>query len=288
MGQNVFFSSGFVYSWRSGWGTPGTMRAAQAAQASAALPGAFSVVSMPLKRFGLPEDRVVAQGRHPPSRFKLLDGGVYDNMGTEWLLNIGERLRDGKPPVSVKTVDEAIVVNASAGDDVIERRSVTMPFVGEIASLLAVKDVMYRQTTAVRRRLLNVRYHIAQDRDAIQPDARVLRDALRGATIQIDRSPFELPTDFSRGGDELAERARAAISALEKDVGTDDARASWAAEAEANRTVQTTLSRIDAGRAQSLIRHGYVLTMVNSHVLLGYPLHPIPKPQDFAKLVTKD
>ena len=287
-GQDVFFSSGFVYSWRTGWGTPGTMRAARAAQASAALPGAFSVVSLPLERFGLPEKRVVADEGHPPRRFKLFDGGVYDNMGTEWLLNIGERMRDGAPPVSLKTVDEAIVVNASAGDEVIERRWITKPFVGEIASLLAVKDVMYRQTTAVRRRLLNVRYHIAQDRNSIQPDARVLRDALQGTTIQIDRSPFELPTNFSRGGDELAKRARAAISALEQDLGTDDARAYWAAEAEANRTVQTTLSRIDAGRAQSLIRHGYVLTMVNSHVLLSYPLHPIPKPDAFAKLVTKD
>jgi hypothetical protein len=208
-------------------------------------------------------------------------------MGTEWLLNIGDRLRDGTPPVSVKTVDEAIVVNASAGDDVIQRRWVKTPFVGEIASLLAVKDVMYRQTTAVRRRLLNVRYHIAQDRDSIPRGTRVLRDALRGATIQIDRSQFELPTEFSRGGDELAERARAAISALEKDVGTDDAEAYWAAEAQANRTVQTTLSRIDAGRAQSLIRHGYVLTMVNSHVLLGYPLREIPKTDAFAKLVAK-
>jgi hypothetical protein len=288
MGQDVFFSSSFVYSWRSGWGAPGTMRAAQAVQASAALPGAFSVVSLPLMRFGLPEERVVGEGRRPPRRFKLLDGGVYDNMGTEWLLNIGESMRDGTPPVSLKTVDEAIVVNASAGDEVVERRRVTLPFVGEIASLLAVTDVMYRQTTAVRRRLLNVRYHIAQDRDAIQPDARVLGDALRGTTIQIDRSPFELPTAFCRRGDELAERARAAISALEQDADTDDARASWAAEAAANRAVKTTLSRIGADRAQSLIRHGYVLTLVNSHVLLGYPLHPIPRPEAFAKLVAKD
>ena len=287
MGQDVFFSGSFVYSWRSGWGTPGTLRAAQAAQASAALPGAFSVVSLPLKRFGLPEQRVAAS-RTPPRKFKLLDGGVYDNMGSEWLLNIGERMRDGSPPVPLKTVDEAIVVNASAGDDVIERRWVTIPFVGEIASLLAVKDVMYRQTTAVRRRLLNVRYHIAQDRNSIQPGARVLRDALRGATIQIDRSPFELPTDFSGGSDELARRARAAISELEQDAGTEDAPAYWAGEAEANRTVKTTLSRIDAARAQSLIRHGYVLTMVNSHVLLDYPLRPIPKPDVFAQLVAKD
>ena len=53
---------------------------------------------------------------------------------------------------------------------------------------------------------------------------------------------FELPTAFSRSGDELAERARAAISALEQDAGTDDARTYWAGEAEANRAVKTALS----------------------------------------------
>jgi hypothetical protein len=119
MGQNVFFSDAFVYSWRSGWGTPGDMRVAQAAQASAALPGAFSVVSLPLRRFGLPESRVAE--RHPPRTFKLLDGGVYDNMGSEWILNIDQRMSDGTPPASLRTVDEAVVVNASAGDDVIDR-----------------------------------------------------------------------------------------------------------------------------------------------------------------------
>jgi hypothetical protein len=261
------------------------MRAAQAAQASAALPGAFSVVCLPLKRFGLPEQRKAVQGRQDLRRFKLLEGGVYDNMGTEWLLNIAERMRDGTPPPAVKPVDEAIVVNASAGDDIIQRRLVTVPFVGEIASLLAVKDVMYRQTTAVRRRLLDVRYRIAQQRDADRSGKPVSRDALPGTTIQIDRSPFELPKAFSKGRDERAGRAQAALKALEQSVATGDASKYWAAETEANRTVKTTLSRIDPDRAESLIRHGYVLTMVNSHVLLNYPLRAAPS-DAFAKLVT--
>ena len=116
-------------------------------------------------------------------------------MGSEWLLNIQDRLREGTPPARLKAVDEAIVANASAGDDIIDRRWVKTPFVGEIFSLLAVKDVMYRQTTAVRRRLLNVRYEIAQDRP-IQTNASVLNEALPGTTIQIDRSPFKLPGDL--------------------------------------------------------------------------------------------
>ncbi len=280
MGQDVFFSNSFVYSWRCGWGRPGSLRTAQAAQASAALPGALSVVSLPLSRFGLPEQRVVAD-RHPPQRFKLLDGGVYDNMASEWLLNIDETLADGAPPAGLDTVNEAIVVNASAGDDVASLPWVTVPFVAEINSLLAVKDVMYRQTTAVRRRLLNVRYRIAQDVGFIQPNAPVLDEALRGTTTQIDASPFAIPDKFGARNDELAARAAAAIALL-----GNETRQQWAATADANRLVKTTLSRIDPQRAQSLIRHGYVLTMVNSHVLLDYPLHPIPDADRFGRLVT--
>jgi hypothetical protein len=287
MGQNVFFSNAFVYSWRTGWGRPGEMRAARAAQASAALPGAFSVVSLPLKRFGLPEQRVVAAKRNAPRKFKLLDGGVYDNMGSEWILNIQDRLHEGTPPSGLKTIDEAVVVNASAGDDVIDRSRVKIPFLGEIYSLLAVKDVMYRQTTAVRRRLLNLRYQVAQDRQSIEGSSRVLEEALPGTTIQIDRSPFELPGHFRAVEDEFKKRADAAIDFLNEGT-AGDAKAYWATEAEANRRVKTTLSRVDSARAQSLIRHAYVLTMVNSHVLLNYPLLEIPAPDRFEALVAKD
>jgi hypothetical protein len=276
MGQDVFFSDSFVYSWRTGWGRPGDLRAAQAAQASAALPGAFNVVSMPLSRFGLPEPGMV-EDRNPPQRFKLLDGGVYDNMASEWFLGAA----DGTPPAPVRSVTEAIVVNASASDDVIDRPWVKVPFVGEVSSLLAVKDVMYRQTTAVRRRLLNVRYQIAQDRANIQTPARLLNQALAGTTIQIDRSPFQIPDAFLQGSpDDFTSRAVAAITCL-----GEENRTSWAAEADANRRVKTTLSRIDAARAQSLIRHAYALTMINSHVLLGYPLLAIPEVERFATLV---
>jgi len=239
------------------------------------------VVSLPLRRFGLPEQRVT--NRNPPRRFKLLDGGVYDNMGSEWLLNIQQRLRDGVPPQGLATVTEAIVVNASAGADVIPRPWVKIPFIGELFSLLAVKDVMYRQTTAVRRRLLNVRYQIAQDQARIQANARLLMEALQGTTIQIDRSPFQIPRDFQAGGDDLSARAAAAIQLL-----GEPTYEAWAAEAESNRTVKTTLSKIEPARAASLIRHAYVLTMVNSHVLLNYPLLPIPDPDRFAWLVTPD
>jgi hypothetical protein len=60
--------------------------------------------------------------------------------------------------------DELIVVNGSAGRQVTDRRSFRVPLVGEVTTLLAVKDVLYDQTTAVRRRWLNLRFNIARTR----------------------------------------------------------------------------------------------------------------------------
>ena len=112
--------------------------------------------------------------------------------------------------------------------------------------------------SATRSRKIGVRFRAIP---------RVLREALPGTTIQIDRSPFELPEHFRAVEDEFKERAGAAIKILNDGV-AGDAKAYWDGEARANRAVNTTLSRIDPARAQSLIRHAYVLTMVNSHVLL--------------------
>lgn len=149
----------------------------------------------------------------------------------------------------------------SAGDDVNPRPSVTVPFVGEIRSLLAVKDVMYPQTTAVRRRLLNVRYRIARDEDRglIDSNAPVRREALRGATIQINRSPFEIPDDYRSGADAPAARAQAAIAKL-----GERTRDSWAAEADRNRRVKTTCPGWPRSARSRRSGHGYVLTMVTA------------------------
>src|SRR5690606_37406316 len=76
--EQVFFSSRFVYSWRTGVGQTGGLTVAAAAQASAALPGAFTPVSLPLAPHRFPKQPGY-------SSFLLYDGGVYDNMGDEWL-----------------------------------------------------------------------------------------------------------------------------------------------------------------------------------------------------------
>jgi predicted acylesterase/phospholipase RssA len=271
--ESVYFSGRFVYSYRLGWGEPADLPLSRAVQASACLPGAFAPVVLPIDRHRF--SRAGASDT-PVSRMLLTDGGVYDNMGTEWPLNLRTRAREGaapEPPPHL--IDEVVVVNGSAAAGVNPRRSATTPVLGELTSLLAVKDVLYDQTTAVRRRLLDVRYR-ATRAGVTDPNVR-----LGGGTVQIDRSPFEVPRSFASGSDDIARRARTALDLL-----TPGEEAAWAAEAEANRRVKTALSKIPADRAARLMRHSYVLTMVNMHVLRDYPLLPIPTVADFERLVT--
>ena len=266
--EAVYFSDRFVHSWRLGWGQPAGLPIAVAVQASAALPGAFNVVSLPTSRHGFSSSEL--------PRFKLTDGGVYDNMGTEWPIRLRRRLTEGTPPTPpLKPADELILVNASAAKDVIQRRSVRTPLLGELTTLLAVKDVLYDQTTAVRRRLVDLRFR------ATRGGVRVPDGDLAGVLVQIDRSPFELPDSFRHGTDELAGRANAAIEVL-----GEGTRQAWAADASASKHVKTALSKIPVERAAALVRHAYVLTMVNCHVVLGYPLRTVPSDDAFRDLVT--
>jgi predicted acylesterase/phospholipase RssA len=268
--EQVYFSGRFVYSYRHGWGTPGDLKIAWAAQASACLPGAFTPVSRAASKHGFTSPRPEA-----PARFLLVDGGVYDNMGTEWPIRLADRIEDGTPPSPLPRVpDVVIVVNASAAMGVVSRKSVHTPWLGELTALLANKDVLYDQTTAVRRRLLDARFRAHRRGDP--------RSTYDGTMVQIDRSPFALPRQFEEGTSAEAQRARAVIAKL--DPATE---AAWAQDAHASRSVGTALSKIDPDRAARLMRHAYVLTMANSVVLLDFPLLDVPDVAFFRRMVEK-
>jgi predicted acylesterase/phospholipase RssA len=260
--EHVYFSSHFVYSWRTGIGKPADLHVADAVQASAALPGAFTPVAIRLAPHQFPKDSGL-------SSFLLTDGGVYDNMGTEWLLRAAHGFDDdaANAMIGIAPVREVVVVNSSAAKSITNRKLVRVPGLGELVTLLAVKDVMYDQTTALRRRWLDTRYRIAARAGDSLPDL-----ALRGATIQIDRSPYDLADRYARFRDDQGRAAADVIARL--DAG--DGREYWTAAAVASSGVGTNLSRIPVDQAAGLLRHAYVLTMANCHVLLGYPLLDIP------------
>jgi hypothetical protein len=282
--EQVYFSKTFVYGYRVGIGAPGDLALHDAVQTSACLPGAFPPRWLRAARFALrypdddvhPEDPCPQRRDRPPRapRFLILtDGGVYDNMADQWA--IGRRGRGDcfpDPDDVHPEPQEVIVVNASAGLGWVPLGRSLTPGVGELLSLLKVKDVLYDQTTATRRRLLNDRARQA-DRTG---------EGMRIGLVNIPRSPFDLPKEFARFGGPAGDRARAVLAAL------GDTERRWEEDARANATrVKTSLSKMGTEVSARLLHHAYVLAMANLHVTMNYPLLPVPDRERFVQLVSR-
>lgn len=241
--EHVYFSSAWVRSYRLGVGRSDQVTLARAVQSSAAFPGGFYPRRLPIDSMGFEHPDVIES-------MLLSDGGVYDNMATEWFTGA----RAGDPPS--RSADELVVVNGSAGLGIVKRPLLRIPIIGEFAELMAVLMTTYDQTTAIRRRWLHGRFTTG---------------AQRGAIIQIDHPATELPASFAQFSDARGERANAVLKILEE-VGAE----TWQADADASAAVGTNLNALGGEVSARLMRHAYAVTMANTHVLLDYPLRPIP------------
>jgi hypothetical protein len=150
-----------------------------------------------------------------------------------------------------------------------------IPWIGELLTLLRDKSVLYDNGNSVRRRELVARFDLA----ALEGTG------LRGSLVHIPQSPFKVPRAFesSAAWPDRAERAQAALAHLSAE--TAESEADWVGIAKANTAVPTTLVGLKTDVTARLLRHAYVLAMVNLHVILGYPLRPIPSADEFESLV---
>jgi hypothetical protein len=268
VGQHVYFSGRFVCSYRFGWWKPADLALHTAVQCSAALPGAFPVrwLRTGPHRFtkGNQSDKVVA----------LVDGGVYDNMADQWGSDVaGRKARWGELAAGLQEPEELVVINASGRMGWARVESLRMPLLGEILSLFRDKDVLYDNSTSLRRKGLVGRF----DR------AELPGRGLRGALVHIPQSPFKVPRNFERSADwpERARRATEVLNALEGESETEREELT-----RASRGVKTSLGRLGPERSANLLRHGYLLAMANCHVILGFPLVAIPARGGFLGMVT--
>jgi Patatin-like phospholipase len=281
--EQVYFAKEFVYGYRFGKGTPAKLPLHDAVQASACLPGAFPPRLFRARRFSFhypddvthpndPSPRRADRPPKPPAFLVLTDGGVYDNMADQWAIGHHGRKDSFPDPDNVhQEPAELIVVNSSAGLGWVPFWHARVPGVGELLSLLKVKDVLYDQTTATRRRML---YDRARQADHGGTGMRI-------GLVNIPRSPFDLAKQFAPFGGKAGERAVAVLAAL------GDSEARWQADATANATcVKTSLSRLGTEVSARLLHHGYVLAMANLHITLNYPLLQVPDRQRFVDLVT--
>ena len=272
-GEHVYFSSAWVCAYRFGHGAAGGLRLGRAVQASAAFPPVFPVARMGTGQFGFQQGTTAGQGARS---LALTDGGVYDNMGDQWAHGIGDRV-ERWGDLGFREADELIVVNSSAGLGWGPTWTFRIPVAGAALALLRMKSVLYDNGTSVRRRELVARFDLAATTGT----------GLRGALVHIPQSPFKAPDAFKDAGalwPDRRERAQAALAWLGDDEGT---RKRWEAVAKRSAAVKTTLVGFAPEVCAELLHHAYVLSMVNLHVILGYPLlEDAPDYDAFLALVT--
>ena len=194
----------------------------------------------------------------------LTDGGVYDNMGEQWARGYADRIkrcpnldRGRMPP------NQLVVVNASARIPWNPFKRRLIPLIGELTALLRVNDVLYINTTNVRRQAIVDSYNPADPTSATGP-ASVL--------VQISQSPFQVASRFRTGTAPVNDRAREVLEFLAQGPNQDY----WSTLASENSTVATSLSKFGSEVSARLVYQGYVVTMCNLHVFFGtgFPLFP--------------
>jgi hypothetical protein len=256
--EQVYFAGDFVYSFALGHGKPADVLLAQAVQASAAYPGGFPPATLSAKRIDFTDTPKPPNG--PPARpdyMVLTDGGVYDNMGDQWARGYAQRVKrweelgHGRTPPS-----QLVVVNASARVPWSPFRRRLIPLIGEVLALLRVMDVMFINTTNVRRQVIVASFNPADPTTA---------SGLPSVLVQIAQSPFVVANAFRNDQTEVGQRARAVIEFLAQGPSSDQ----WTQIANDNSAVATTLSKLGADVSARLIYQGYVVTMCNLHVFFG-------------------
>jgi predicted acylesterase/phospholipase RssA len=283
--EQVYFAGDFVYSYALGYGGPGKLSVARAVQASAAFPGGFPPSTLPTKEHKFTGAPPPSAGGPPtpPAEMVLTDGGVYDNMGEQWARGYAERiercpnLKAGRTPPN-----QLVVVNASARIPWIPFRRRLMPLLGELLALVRVMNVMYINTTNVRRQVIV---------DSFNPADPTAASALPSVLVQITQSPFRVAKKFAegkfaQGTTPVADRARRVLEFLKKGPDSEE---EWSKIASDNSAVATSLNKIGPEVTARLIYQGYVVTMCNLHVLFGTDFPLIPGELDikrFRELIT--
>jgi len=263
-GTQAYLSPRLVSGFGLGTGRPArTLRLSTAVQASAAFPGGFSARRLEVAQLFDQPGTIAEPGSMAAD---LVDGGVYDNMGDQWELgwrDRRDRVREAVPPLDIETLgtkqcDALLVVNAGGHYTVgvLRGRGIRR----EIGALMKDKSVMYDQTTAIKRRYLR--------------DSFVQGRPVRGAIIQIAQTPRTVPGSLRQGSapPDLVRRAAEANRLLDQLATSDPANASdaeWVRTRDGNRDYPTVLSPVPLDRAARLMWQGYVLTRINTYVLLG-------------------
>ena len=248
-GAPMYFSREFVYCEPYGWSDPRKVTTSVALYGSAAFPGVFPPKKLKLNSLAF------QNGDMPgalPKDVRLVDGGVYNNLGTDWFDTLRKQWAQQPPllwPFGELTVtwpkiepENIIVVNAGAP-------SSTIKWLPPIP-LPRIMSVLYDNTVRPRMSLLEV---------------------ARRPWIDIKESPFQLATRLALNGkkdcEDQASRAQSLVKTLE-----GKAPEFWADFSRDTSGTPTKLSSAGERTAARLMLHGYLSSVVLCHVTFGATL----------------
>jgi hypothetical protein len=284
---------GWVYS-RYGWFEASRVPVAAAVRASAALPGAFPPRALATSMLIQASSRI--RGITAPSRFHLSDGGVWDNLGTQWFGNAGpapsewkkvvEKFPDAPAasPAGARDARLLLVVDGRAwGTGFTKwsaaRRSIALkiPVVAEWLTLSAVSGIQYENTVEPRTesyaRLLRLLLRSGDSRHQVATLA-TLTGEFESAAAEIERAI----ADKSPHAKAL-QRLHDGMKAISNDVLTATQPEWLSGGRRDQRTladlylrcadVGTKLTRLSRADAMALVIHGYVQAMGATATLMA-------------------
>jgi hypothetical protein len=262
--HHLYLSRDFAYCYDYGLGSRPNLPIHTAVQASANLPGAFPTRWLRARPFGFSEAAV-------PRLLALTDGGVYDNMADQWFDEYRRRLERGslsgspvRAELEASAPDVVVVANASAA---LGRQKVLtgmIPLIGELTSLLEVKNILYDNGNSVRRTRI----------------VRGYQSGVAGALVHIAASPYGRPDAIRNPPPgtptppaEIVDRATKVCAFLD---GLGISRADWKNRATSSKGVGTQLWPLGRAATRAVIEHAYTLTSVQ--LKLSMDLDPIAPP----------
>jgi hypothetical protein len=143
-GEPVYFTQGAVIVERMAWPLT-SICLARAVRASMTVPVALPPVNLSLAKLVQGGSEI---GRTRDRRMALVDGGVFNNLGTDWDLTLRDTVRAADymvlhPSHSIP-VTTRIIVDASAESDIGPSRIARLPVIGSIHNLLRAIRITFR------------------------------------------------------------------------------------------------------------------------------------------------
>jgi predicted acylesterase/phospholipase RssA len=246
-GEPIFFSNRFIHCRPYGWSSPGEIRTEEALYSSAAFPVVFPPKKLKLNRLKFQNGDMPGK---LPYALRLVDGGVYNNLGFDWFEVLSKQKQRAFPPlwpfgeisVEIPNVEEEnlVIVNAGAPS-----RGVNWLPPMPIARIMSV---LYDNTVRPR-----VQWLQAQKRPV----------------IDIEQTPLELAENLRDNEEDLKhdkdeDRLRRAIHLVRKLEGRSIA--FWADFSRDTAGTATKLSSAGSRTAARLMLHGYLSGLVLFHI----------------------